>query len=497
MTVVINSDNANHTGIRKTPWANRGNASEYPDELVYFSDIGTTVFSDGVKYIESGGTSNPSVSLSGVISSLIQGKSAALTLIGDSTGNATDEWFYRLIAEKIGPTIPATCIRYCAWNDTTQLYDPWITVQAGAAGERYARFATANSNRIIAAADVVARTSVDYEVEIKLKLDTWTPAAQVRVVGKVGSAGNKGWYIAIDAIGTIRFYWHADGTTAIQVISSAPGFVDGTAARIRVKFDSDNGAGNYNVKIDTSIDDGATWTSRLNSTGVGVSTIFDSTVDMQLGGPGGAGYITGNVYEAIIRDGLNGPYIVPATINAWGSATTAQQALNGTFMGSPTLYCFNGSQSGQGIAYFSDAARLPKMCIPAPAQACIVSTSHNDGATYNGASARWKTAWLAMITAMQSRLYSSGFTAITQNPRNPAIATGLDWYDEITQIQGSIPALATRVGVEIIDTKRAFSSSPLPLSTLVTSDGVHPSVPDGTNVIVEEMWRTIGKRILY
>jgi lysophospholipase L1-like esterase len=137
------------------------------------------------------------------------------------------------------------------------------------------------------------------------------------------------------------------------------------------------------------------------------------------------------------------------------------------------------------------------MCIPAPSQAIILSTSHNDGSAYSGATARWSTAWLAWIAAIQTRCYSAGIVALTQNPRNPAISTGLDWHDEVTQIQKSIPQIAKRSGIEVIDTRRAFSRSPLQLSTLIQTDGIHPTIPFGEDVILNEVWRVMGNRTLY
>lgn len=55
---------------------------------------------------------------------------ASVVLLGDSTGNETTEWFYRLLTA-LGAKFPRWTITYHLWNDGNQTYDAPTTIQTG------------------------------------------------------------------------------------------------------------------------------------------------------------------------------------------------------------------------------------------------------------------------------------------------------------------------------------------------------------------------------
>lgn len=66
-----------------------------------------------------------------LISTLRRGKAnAVLNILGDSTGNETYEWAYRL-SVWLGQKFPAYTVLYRLWNDTNQSYDAATTLQTG------------------------------------------------------------------------------------------------------------------------------------------------------------------------------------------------------------------------------------------------------------------------------------------------------------------------------------------------------------------------------
>lgn len=433
------------------------------------------------------GVSRIDAPLGATFSPLAYGSSAVLTILGDSTGNETFEWPYRIVTEKIAVAYPDACIRYCVWDDAAQKYGVWSTLQAGASGQRY--FIPV-AWRMMLATDVKTRSSADFELEIDFSLPDWTPSSAARVVGQLGNAGNRAWYLQVNTNGTISFIWSADATNLITVTSSNPGFTDGTRYRLRVQFDANNGSGNYNVKIAWSSDDGANWTTIADSTGVGTSSIATSTADYQVGAVSGSGYCSPSVYEITARDGIGGPHIFPASLEAWGCNDVTNSLAN-SFSGSPTLYVFNGSHPGANIVYLNDATRGPKMAVFAPNQLVILNTGHNDVA-YRGSS-RFTTAWTDFISALRSRMPTAAIFACNQNPRNIAEDAGKTFNDEYTIQARSLPALLQRLSVGCIDTYSAYQRVILGGVSPATlfPDGIHPASGAGVDPWVDAVDKAI------
>lgn len=427
--------------------------------------------------------------ISALLSPLFYDASAVLNLIGDSTGNSDDEWFYRLAAEKIGPAIPNACIRYASWDDANQIYGVWRTIQAGG-GERSAvikngqptYYSTKN-------ADLLARSSADLEVIIKAKLADWTPAAQKRLAWINGAAGSRSWSVYLTTAGEIMLLWSPDGTATVTATSAAGSFIDGTTYSIRVRLDVDNGSGGYTVSIHKSTDEGATWTGLLNSvTAAGTTAVFNASADLNIGSDNGSiNSFDGNIYRVDVNDGLNGPRRNPVEIEAFTSIDTNSSNVN-EYAGAPTLYCLNGSNPGSGLSYFSDAARVKRMASYAMRSLIMLSTCHNDYQT--GIGSTYFTAWQSFVAGVRGASPCASLCILNQNPRYTGIALGI-LYEQIFRAHAhQLPVIAQRLGVDFIDTYRAFQdavNAGASMAALV-SDGVHPTIPGGQNVWLEAVW---------
>lgn len=429
--------------------------------------------------------------INSVMSTIKAGYSCAMGLLGDSTGDGTTDWFYRLLSEKLGPAIPSLNIRYRVFNDSTQDWGPPVTIQNGTSGQRYAQIVNnANTYAFIDNANLVARSSADMEIQVEANMTTWRPAAQKRLAWQNGTAGNRGWVLYFDTGGTITFLWSADGTNTLSKTSAAHNFVDGSTYVVRVKFQVNNGAGGYSLLIDTSADNGSTWTNILNTgAGLGATSVFATTDGLWIGSPNGnTASFDGKIYSVWLRDGIAGPIRNPVVIEAFRSGDSNSSAAN-SFGGSPTLHVFNGSVSGKGISYLSDSTRMPKLTPIAPDQVLFISTGQNDQ-TY-AASQALASAISSWVTAIKARMPSAPIVFINQTPRDLSVAGGHLYGYEVDQIHLALREIAFRNGCSCIDTYDAFIktiASGVPIGTLI-ADGVHPTTPTGYTLWMNEVWR--------
>lgn len=411
--------------------------------------------------------------------------SGSLIVVGDSTGNEATEWVYRTASEVIAPLVPGARVQYCGWDDATQDYSAWTVIQAGASGERGLRFAGAGYASL-PVSEMVSRSSGDIDVAIRLSLDSWATGTQQMPIAWIGSAGNRAWRVYLHTNNNLRFEWSADGTNLNVVESSAPlGFAAGATKWIRCTLDVDNGGGGYTVTMYTS-DDAITWTQiRQVVTSAGTTSVYAATADYTIGAANGTGSINGTVYEVRIRDGISGPIINPQPIEAWFGQTSTLDG-QATLVGSPTVYVVNGAMPGQGIDYFTNATRLPRMMVPHLGAMVMLSTSHNDPGYHHGRALY--TAWDSWIADIKSRLPGAGITLLTQNPRNGAVAT---WAKDHAIRVRRLMMYAARNGLGCIDTYSMFKGADLSV-VIEPSDGIHPTKPAGVDVQLRAVTRALS-----
>jgi hypothetical protein len=398
-------------------------------------------------------------------------------LIGDSTGNAVDEWFY-LLGQSIGARYPAYTVQHRSWNDTTQGYDRPVTIQTGAAGRRGILMATGAT---IASAGYVGPTITgDMDIRVNLKPATWRTGNQT-FVAKFGATGDRSFRFQIQSTGNLVFDWSADGSTIQPAVNSgaAVPFAEGAEGWVRVTFDVDNGASGNDVKFYTSTD-GDTWTQLgTTKTSAGVTSIFNSTTTYEIGARTGQSEpLTGGarIYEVEIRDGINGPSIAPRLPTAWGWGVGTGTPVR---EGAPVLMLLNGSFPGAAISYLGEATRVKKFT-PDYSQAIqFFSDSHNEA---NSVGTEWINLLSGWVTAVTARVPLATPVLLTQNPRKSPAA----YIDTHAIRRRQTMSWGKAKGHTVIDTYQAFLSSPAGLGVLVNADGIHPTTSVGGG---SSLWR--------
>jgi lysophospholipase L1-like esterase len=433
------------------------------------------------KWTASGSTNPPAFEADGIFASVMRalaaGRSAAIQVQGDSTGNATDEWPY-LLADWAADRHPTAHVRYKVWNDTAQAYGAWTTIQSGA-GERHALFVPANARSMYLPTTAMPHIGGDIDIRVRVALDDWTAGATQTLVARYGGAGAHSWKLELNTGNAVSFAWSVDGTTDIQKVATAPPFADGAEGWIRCTLDVDNGAGGYTWKCYWSTD-GLTWTeigSSITPSG-GATSIFNSPYEYEIGARGlVGGNIEGKIFEVQIRDGIDGKIVNPQPIDSWIGRGPSGSYVAGHFGGGPTLYVLNGSHPGASATYLADATRHPKMVQPYAGSLIFQSCSHNDGdgqgATYLAA----RDAWLALTEA---RAPGCQTVIVTQNPQAaPMEAHTIENHARRRQL---LMAWAARKGLAVVDTYQAFLDTASWESALLQSDGLHP------NSAGEQVW---------
>jgi lysophospholipase L1-like esterase len=396
--------------------------------------------------------------------------STGLQVIGDSTGNAPDEWVY-LTGQWLAARYPAYTVRHRLWDDSTQGYAAPTTIQSGPNGERRAVFTGVRS---MAHPGDGTAVSGDLDLRVKVAADDWTSAvasAQTLVARFGASAALRSFRFQINGaggnVGKLVFDWYAGGALQGAALSSVPvPGTDGQPMWVRVTLDVDNGSAQHVVTFYTSTD-GVAWTQLgTATTRAGVTSLDPGTgQDYEIGARStNAEPLFGSVYEVEVRNGLVGPSVCPRLPEFWRRLDTSV-----TITGSPVLTIVNGSNSGSGMSYFGDSVRLPKMT-PNYGQALFfLSTGHNEGYTHGTA---LLSSMGALLATVKGRLSHAPAVLLTQNPRTAPAGE----LREHAARRGEYLAWAKVNGVGCIDTYGAFLADGRPIAgTLVNADGIHPT----------------------
>lgn len=399
-------------------------------------------------------------------------RSAGIQVLTDSTGVSSDRWPYRLAA-LLAAKYPGWNVQQMDWDDTSQDYLAKTVVQTAAAGARYLDCSTGATTRRLDPSVSTNLTGV-IDVRIKVAFTAWPPGAQVNLAGRSGGAGTRGWYLIFNTAGVPIFAYSADGTT-VATMSAGAGVpvVANTPFWLRYVFTPNDGAGNRTFAAYTGTD-GVTWTQvGATVTTAGAVVLHDPALGYELGGvASGVGASTLRVYEVQIRNGLNGPNIVPAMPDLWPpySATAA------TFAGAPTLTVVNGARSGGTIAYLTDAVRLPKLAPNYGQAVTFLSSSHNEGQHYG-------LEFLPTIETFRSaaaNLFGGGvpLVGLTQNPEVVGVSAG--WPAAHASRRLDLIAYARAHGFDVIDTYGQFIADPGWAADYTDNDGTHPNSAGST-----------------
>lgn len=385
------------------------------------------------------------------------GRSTAIQVIGDSTGNGLDEWVY-LLGQALAAAHPTYGVRHRLWNGATEAYDAPATIQASPSGVRGAVLDASASSML--AVPTSAVNSITGDIDVRFHGIQGAHTVSVAMVSKYGSAGNRGWRFLISSQGLLNLNWSTDGTNQVNVFSTAYLPFD-TPFWGRATLAVATGQ----VLFYTSAD-GLTWSAFGGvPAAVGATSIYASTADLCVGGRSGGGdLLPGTVYEVDVRGGINGPSCVPLLPDAW----TAQSAAV-AFTGSPVIDIINGSFPGGGLWYHdaSDARRTAMLPFYGQSLA-FVSMSHNDNATL-----AFEAKFGTYITSLMARLLDASVVVTAQNPKTAPVGPGFiaNHADRMAGLQ----AWAAFNDCGFVDVFRAFTESGAALSSLVNpADGIHP-----------------------
>ena len=401
-------------------------------------------------------------------------ESVAWQVLGDSTGNGDNEWI-NLTADYLAAAYPAYTVDYRIWNTTTIDYEAPVRKQTGPNGDRYVPYGVAG---ISYQPDSVENSITgDLDLRIDFSCDNWATGAEQVVAAKGAASGNRSFWFDVSATGTPQLFWTADGTTMIgkQIASGWTVPANGVRKLLRVVLDVDNGAAGNDVKFYESTDQGATWVQiGATVTTAGVTSVFDSTAELQLGGRGGASApgsnLLGRIYRAQIRNGIGGPLVAPGLPELWSNQGVSQIPV-----GSPVFTIVNGSHPGADIELLGgtvsgvyDATRVPRMT-PRYGQAfCTIVSSHNDGIQKGSA---YLAKWSIVLAFLRSKFTNAGMSLSTENPRRSPANVITDHAVRTAQLLG----FAHRNSIGVIDASAAMLASGETLTALVLSDGIHPT----------------------
>jgi hypothetical protein len=193
----------------------------------------------------------------------------------------------------------------------------------------------------------------------------------------------------------------------------------------------------------------------------------------------------GRIYEAQIRDGVDGPTIAPCLPELW------EQYGDGsvTFGGAPTLYLVNTSISGSRMTAHSSAAQVALETPNYGQQIQVFNDSHNE--TNASGPAGWISPYQAWVAAFQARLPLTKPVAVLQNPHTNA------WVNEAAYGQAhpvrldELRALANAQNWGIVDLFGAFTNDGRGPTQLIQSDGLHPT-QTGYDLAARVVARQVG-----
>jgi lysophospholipase L1-like esterase len=392
-----------------------------------------------------------------------------LGIVGDSTGNETDEWV-TLLLDALGNAYPERTVDTCYWIDATQSLSGFTTIQTGAP-----------------------------PLEV-IGLDRFgRVAAEIRSsVPDIGQAWTTDF-------GTGAGEWTLDGTDAVRTAVAAAGILNllplGRSGRMKATIDatisSVGGAASRNFRFGFWIDaSNYLFAQVVVSTAGAVSynivkriagsnTVIATGVTTPFPGSTAANTISmsltldGTTVSAVIGAGSVAGTISAGEATTLGSATRFMMnsdVASGDKLHSvqveqlstptaPRLRMYNGSFPGSILAYHE--ARVASM-FPVPLDVLLVCSSHNYG---DDTPAEYRAALDSFIAAFRAEQPEAGVALVSQNPRFPPAYNGTDHARRLA----ALPGYAAAKSLGYIPVYEAWIALPDRGPTLVDADGIHPT----------------------
>ena len=417
-------------------------------------------------------------------------RSAGLGVVTDSTGfsASANRWPY-LLGQSLATRYPAFTVRHHAWNSGNADYDVPTVIQTGAAGTRYATFAS--TSQACWPDSSLTDFTGELDFRIKVALDSWTPGTEVCLFSKFGSAGNRAFRFSFGTgfgVGNLTFECTSDGTTLLTHNANATWTppANGAPVWLRCTFKGNDGSGNRLVAFYQSAD-GVTWAQiGTTVTVAGTVTLFNAATEFECGGRGGyangGGLGAGKVYEVQVRNAINGPIILPTMVENWPLQLASGARALLPVSGAPVLDILNAAQSGASVVDMNTniAKRLHNYSL----KTVILASSHND--TGSASPNQWHTGetytalWDTLLTNAQAQAPNASYVLMTENPRSSPATLISEHAIRLALLIGW--ARKNRLG--IVDAYTAFVNDSRGLAVLNGVDGIHPSDADGS-----PLWR--------
>jgi len=161
----------------------------------------------------------------------------------------------------------------------------------------------------------------DLEIVCRVALDNWIYGENQGLIGKSWTTSGEYQYaLLVDGDGKLNLWWSTNGTAISTSLSSVVPFSDGQTYWIKVTLDIANGSDRvitfkYAADQDT---EPTTWTTLTTNTTNGVTSIYLSgTGGLHIGSYANGAYSTaGKLFNAIIRDGIDGTTVLNADFTA-------------------------------------------------------------------------------------------------------------------------------------------------------------------------------------
>lgn len=407
---------------------------------------------------------------------------AFLQVLGDSTGDATDEWVY-LLASKFAIAYPARSVQYRLWRESTLDYGTPTQVQLGAAGRGYLSSTTGGATTADSARKSL--TSCDATVRVWCRPSDLANSGDQVLCGHGGgsTSPNLGWYLYLSnnalklALSATGSAWHTFATIANAAAVNAIA-TNGTDVGLGVAITRNSG-GNVSYQAIYSAD-GITW-SNFGTPYTGASSIasiYDTNGSIDVGARGtSTESFSGRIYWAEAYKGLT-----PSTdtlawrfdASLWSTGTSFVDGDGHTWtltgsasftQGAPVLLVMNGSKGGGEIAW---ATTNIAALMTAPANLTLSSFGHNQDKTL----AEMKT-FLDLLVTTQA---GTGVVAVRQNPTGSAATTKVRQDRQMARLS----ELIAREGYSTIDAYAAFIADGRGDSLVLSSSDVHPNSTGST-----------------
>lgn len=396
-----------------------------------------------------------------------------VAVLGDSTGNQTNEWVY-LAAQSLGTNFPALRVNYYLWASNTTNYDAAIQIQAGS-----------NTTGGVLFQDLFNRTTSE--------LNTNTPDVGA-VWGRDGSSAAGNWTVngsqAVRSTNTTNGTMLADGASPGSVRLTVP-FTMATVptntaytAQFTIKRLSSSNRLLTSFSVATN---GTTTWSILKQINGSNTTLQSATLGSWPATNTNSGTlvfsaVTTNVSATLGTNSLSGTLtasdwalLEPATVTGITANANTRMVLDSWTVDQPTtndpqtVNIWNASVAGTTTEY---QRPLLRQILSTRPDLVIVNTGHNWAGTV-------ATNWQASLDNLVNDIYrlhpTAGLAFASQNPQKSPAANRVSHLQRQLTLRG----YAQRAGAGYIPVLESWQLQTNAGTGLIDSDGVHPTT--GTN----------------